>query len=52
MESYILKNTEESEKVLLYQEKKGYTFSPKDGCYRVKKNYCFEWNYGRMYIER
>ena len=37
MESYILKNTEESEKVLLYQEKKGYAFSPKDGYYRVKK---------------
>lgn len=37
MESYILKNVEEKESVLLYQEKKGYTFSPKNGVYRVKK---------------
>lgn len=36
MESFILKNTEENEKVLLYQEKTGYSFSPKSG-YRVKK---------------
>ena len=37
MESYILKNTEESQKILLYQEKTGYSFSPKTGSYRVKK---------------
>lgn len=36
MESYILKNTEKSEKVLLYQTKEGYSFTPKKG-YRVKK---------------
>ncbi len=37
MESYILKNVESDKSILLYQEKKGYTFSPKNGCYRVKK---------------
>lgn len=37
MNNYILKNTEDEEKVLLYQEKKGYSFSPKKGYYRVKK---------------
>lgn len=37
MESYILKNTEESKSVLLYQEKKGYSFTPKNGSYRVEK---------------
>ncbi|MDE6284750.1 MAG: hypothetical protein K2M17_03305 [Bacilli bacterium] len=36
MESYILKNTERKEKVLLYQTKEGYSFTPKKG-YRVKK---------------
>lgn len=36
MESFILKNTEGKEKVLLYQERTGYSFSPKTG-YRVKK---------------
>ena len=37
MESYILKNTQEEEKVLLYQEQNGYAFTPKKGLYRVKK---------------
>lgn len=37
MESYILKNMEKEEKVLLYQERNGYSFSPKNRCYRVEK---------------
>lgn len=36
MESYILKNSVDEEKVLLYQEKTCYSFSPKKG-YKVKK---------------
>ena len=31
MSSYILKNNKEEHKVLLYQEKASYTFSPKRG---------------------
>lgn len=37
MKNYILKNTPQEEKILLYQEKSGYSFSPKQGVYRVKK---------------
>ena len=37
MSSYILKNNKEEHKVLLYQEKASYTFSPKKGYYEVKK---------------
>ena len=37
MSSYILKNNDEEKKVLLYEEKMGYTFSPKKGYKRVKK---------------
>ena len=35
--SYILKNNKEEHKVLLYQEKASYTFSPKKGYNEVKK---------------
>lgn len=37
MSSYILKNNKEEHKVLLYQEKASYTFSPKKGYNEVKK---------------
>ena len=37
MSSYILKNNKEEYKVLLYQEKASYTFSPKKGYNEVKK---------------
>lgn len=37
MKSYILKNTKKKEKVLLYQEKKGYSFTPRKAYYRVQK---------------
>lgn len=37
MDSYILKNSEEKASVLLYQEKKGYSFTPKNKSYRVEK---------------
>lgn len=37
MNSYILKNNKEEHKVLLYQEKASYTFSPKKGYNEVKK---------------
>lgn len=37
MSSYILKNNKEEHKVLLYQEKVSYTFSPKKGYNEVKK---------------
>lgn len=37
MSSYILKNNKEGHKVLLYQEKASYTFSPKKGYNEVKK---------------
>lgn len=37
MSSYILKNNKEEHKILLYQEKASYTFSPKKGYNEVKK---------------
>ena len=37
MNSYILKNDDDERKVLLYKEKTGYSFSPKNGYKRVKK---------------
>ncbi len=37
MTSYILKNNDEKEKVLLYQEKTSYSFNPKKQYKRVKK---------------
>ena len=37
MSSYILTNNKEEHKVLLYQEKASYTFSPKKGYNEVKK---------------
>lgn len=37
MSSYILKNNKEEHKVLLYQEKASYTFSPKKGYNEAKK---------------
>ena len=37
MNSYILKNDDEEKKVLLYEEKKSYSFTPKKGYKRVKK---------------
>lgn len=37
MSSYILKNNDEEKKVLLYEEKMSYSFSPKKGYKRVKK---------------
>ena len=36
MKNYILKNTKDEKKVLLYQEKSGYTFSPKNIYYNRK----------------
>ena len=35
--SYVLKNSDEEKKVLLYEEKTSYSFSPKKGYKRVKK---------------
>ncbi len=37
MNSFILKNDDEEKKVLLYEEKKSYSFTPKKGYKRVKK---------------
>ena len=37
MNSFILKNDDEEKKVLLYEEKKSYSFTPKNGYKRVKK---------------
>ena len=37
MNSFILKNDEKEKKVLLYEEKKSYSFTPKNGYKRVKK---------------
>ena len=37
MSSYVLKNNDEEKKVLLYEEKTSYSFSPKKGYKRVKK---------------
>lgn len=37
MSSFILKNDDEEKKVLLYEEKKSYSFTPKKGYKRVKK---------------
>ena len=37
MSSYVLKNSDEEKKVLLYEEKTSYSFSPKKGYKRVKK---------------
>ena len=37
MSSYVLKNSDEKKKVLLYEEKTSYSFSPKKGYKRVKK---------------
>ena len=37
MNSFILKNDDEEKKVLLYEEKKSYSFTPKSGYRRVKK---------------
>lgn len=37
MNSYVLKNSDEEKKVLLYEEKTSYSFSPKKGYKRVKK---------------
>ena len=37
MNSFILKNNDEEKKVLLYEEKKSYSFTPKNGYKRVKK---------------
>lgn len=37
MNSYILKNDDDERKILLYKEKTGYSFSPKNGYKRVKK---------------
>ncbi len=37
MNSFILKNDDEEKKVLLYEEKKSYSFTPKKGYKKVKK---------------
>lgn len=37
MNSFILKNDDEEKKVLLYEEKKSYSFTPKSGYKKVKK---------------
>ncbi|MFR5856998.1 MAG: hypothetical protein ACLUFU_04215 [Bacilli bacterium] len=37
MNSFILKNDNEEKKVLLYEEKKSYSFTPKKGYKKVKK---------------
>lgn len=37
MSSFILKNDDEEKKVLLYEEKKSYSFTPKKGYKKVKK---------------
>ena len=37
MNSFILKNYDEKKKVLLYEEKKSYSFTPKKGYKKVKK---------------
>ena len=37
MNSFILKNDDKEKKVLLYEEKKSYSFTPKKGYKRVKK---------------
>ena len=37
MNSFILKNDDEEKKVLLYEEKKSYSFTPKNGYKKVKK---------------
>ena len=37
MNSFIMKNNDEEKKVLLYEEKKSYSFTPKNGYKRVKK---------------
>ena len=37
MNSYILKNSKKEKSVLLYQEKVGYTWSPKDNHHKVTK---------------